>query len=114
MKIYQYDSVYDECTYTIMVGESAQDNWDVIDASDENDLWFHVNNIPSCHVVLKVIDNKMPHKSVLIYCACLCKEGSKAKKSNSKTNIIYTEIKNVKKDKTVGSVVTKQSRIIKI
>jgi predicted ribosome quality control (RQC) complex YloA/Tae2 family protein len=33
------------------IGTNAQENWDLIDESSEGDLWFHVNDLPSCHVV---------------------------------------------------------------
>jgi hypothetical protein len=28
------------------IGTNAQENWDLIDESDENDLWFHVDGLP--------------------------------------------------------------------
>ncbi|VBB17881.1 protein of unknown function DUF814 [Yasminevirus sp. GU-2018] len=114
MKDYEYESAQDECVYKIRVGESAQENWDLIDASNQNDVWFHVEGHPSCHVVLSLEDRKKkPHKSVINYCASLCKEGSKLKDSRN-TVIIYTEIKNVKKADKPGAVYTKQTKTVKI
>jgi predicted ribosome quality control (RQC) complex YloA/Tae2 family protein len=112
MKEYKYESVNDLCEYVIKVGESAQENWDLIDMSEQHDIWFHVESIPSCHVVLTVL-NKKPHKSVINYCAMLCKEGSKQKNAKN-VKIIYTEIKNVKKADTPGSVTTKNVSHMKI
>lgn len=114
MKEYEYESQYDETRYIIRVGENAQENWDLIDDSSQNDIWFHVEGHPSCHVVLSMSDRKkLPHKSVIIYCALLCKDGSKV--SNHKNiKIIYTEIKNVRKGDTPGSVFTKNTKTIKI
>jgi predicted ribosome quality control (RQC) complex YloA/Tae2 family protein len=106
MKEYQFESIYDDCTYTIRVGETAQDNWNLIDESKQNDVWFHVDNVSSCHVVLTVGEIKKPHKSVINYCAALCKAGSKLK-NNKNVKIIYTEIKNIKKGDRPGSVITK-------
>lgn len=114
MKEYEYISTYDDCTYKIRVGESAQENWNLISDSSQNDIWFHVKDHPSCHVVLKINEyKKSPHKSVINYCASLCKEGSKLK-LNKNINIIYTNIKNVKKADEIGSVTTKNTKIIKI
>lgn len=99
--------------YKIRVGVSAQDNWNIIDNSEENDIWFHVDDYPSCHVVLSIDDMNKPPKSVIKYCATLCKQGSKVKNSKN-VKIIYTEIKNVQKDVTVGSVTTKKTKCLRI
>jgi predicted ribosome quality control (RQC) complex YloA/Tae2 family protein len=107
MKEYMYVSDHDHCTYTVRVGETAQENWDIISDSGQNDIWFHVGGNASCHVVLSCNEiKKKPHKSVINYCASLCKDGSKLKNVKNVT-IIYTEIKNVKKSNTPGSVTTK-------
>ena len=113
MKTYEYESDNDETKYKIRVGESAQENWDLIANSKQNDLWFHVDNNPSCHVVLTVIESKYPHKSVINYCSALCKQGSKLN-NNKNVTIIYTEIKNVKKADKIGSVTTKNTKNVKI
>ena len=114
MKEFVYESIHDDTQYIIRVGENAQENWDLIDDSSQNDLWFHVEGFPSCHVVLCVGDRrKSPHKTVINFCASLCKEGSKM--SNCKNiKIIYTEIKHVTKADLVGAVHTKNTRIVKI
>lgn len=113
MKEYTYESVHDDCKYNIRVGESAQENWDLIQGSEQNDIWFHVKNTPSCHVVLTVNLKKGPHKSVINFCGALCKEGSK-QKNNNNVIIIYTEIKNLKKGDQVGSVTTKNTREVRL
>jgi predicted ribosome quality control (RQC) complex YloA/Tae2 family protein len=112
MKEYEFESLYG--LYKIRVGESAQENWDLIDDSAQNDVWFHVEGHPSCHVVLSVGNaKKIPHKSVLNYCANLCKDGSKMK-NNKNATVIYTLIKNVKKADKPGSVTTTKTNKIKV
>lgn len=116
MKILEYESLHDECAYTVKAGQSAQENWDLIESSEQNDIWFHVEGEPSCHVVLTVGERKKkPHKSVINFCAALCKEGSKVK-FNKNVKIIYTEIKNVKIKKTdnPGTVTTTNTKSTKI
>jgi predicted ribosome quality control (RQC) complex YloA/Tae2 family protein len=114
MKELKYDSIHDKTIYTIRVGGSAEENWNLIDRSKQNDIWFHVDGMPSCHVVLEMPDkNKPPNRSVIKYCAILCKNGSKSKDMN-KVSIIYTKIKNVKKSDVTGSVTTKNTKVIKI
>lgn len=112
MKEYKYECSQTGIKYSIWVGESAQDNWDIISAAEYTDIWFHVEKIPSCHVIL--LSNNTPikniHKNVIKYCAALCKEGSK-QKNYSKVSIIYTEIQNVTINKKgdVGSVMTRKT-----
>lgn len=104
---------YDGSTYAIKAGQTAQENWNLIDESCPNDIWFHVEDIPSCHVVLKNDSKEKPHKIVIKHCANICKDGSKQKHAKN-VRIIYTEIKNVKKGKDVGSVTVSNICHIKV
>lgn len=116
MRDEEFECSITSAIYTIKVGEIAQDNWDIIGDASQNDIWFHVENFPSCHVVLKVPGKiKDVHKSVYKYCASLCKEGSKQKNAKC-ISIIYTEIKNVTIDKkgSVGSVFSRKTKKIMI
>ena len=83
--------------YDIYIGKNNKQNDYLISkiASGE-DLWFHVLNCPSSHIILKVKNNKTPVKEVLEFCAKLAKDNSKAKDSG-KTSIIMTKRKNLKK-----------------
>lgn len=100
--------------YVIYVGESAQDNWDLIDKASQNDLWFHLESFPSPHVIVVINDPKIKTpKSVLKYAAELCHEHSKYKLIK-KVKVIWTEIKNVSKADKVGAVHTKKTRTIKL
>jgi len=99
--------IYNEVTYWI--GENAQDNWNIIDQSKQNYLWFHLDKLPSAHVILcssyaelkqkyKNGELKSSPKNYINQAANYCKENSKY------YTVIYTEIKNVSKGDTVGSV----------
>ncbi len=104
--------------YKIRAGENAQENWDLIDSSAQNDLWFHVKSHPSCHVVVslenaKNISIKKIDPQVIRYCGSICKAGSKLKHFGSVT-IMYTYIKNVKKAEEIGSVTTTSSKTINV
>lgn len=98
----------------ILIGENAADNWNIIDKADQNDIWFHLENKPSCHVLL-CMDNKNIKeisKQTLKHCAILCKNGSKFG-SHQNIGVIYTQRKNIKKGEDIGSVITKKTlRII--
>lgn len=117
MKESEFECPITNKIYVIKVGETAQDNWDIIDDADGSDIWFHVDKFPSCHVILKSdsMTLKKIHKSVIRHCAGLCKEGSKQKNAKN-VSIIYTEIRNVTCNKkgAVGSVFTRNTQNIKI
>lgn len=98
--------------FNVKIGQNAQENWDLITSSSQNDIWFHLGgSMPSPHVVLANPENlkikKIP-RYVLSRCANLCKEKSKFNNIN-RVSVIYTEIKNVSKGDKVGSVYTKQT-----
>jgi predicted ribosome quality control (RQC) complex YloA/Tae2 family protein len=107
-----YDSKLEQ-ELEILLGQNAQDNWDIIDKADPYDIWFHVEDHPSCHVILRLPDNKaIYNKQTLTYCASICKEHSKFK-DYKKISIIYTQIKNITKGDKPGLVHPKKlSKII--
>ena len=39
-----------------IVGQHANDNFEIIDNSKEDDIWFHINNEPSGHVIAIIPD----------------------------------------------------------
>jgi len=101
----------------IEMGQNAQENWDLIDKSEENDWWFHLQDYPSSHVVIHTQDyvkkKKDLDRKTIKYAALLCKQNSKMK-SEKKVEVIYTQIKNVEKTEDVGSVMTIETCVIKI
>ena len=101
--------------YSIKIGKNKSENDDLVKTSAKTDIWFHVNGAPSSHVVLLNNDklNTIP-KQVIKRCACLCKSNSSSK-SESKCEIIYTEIANVMPTEHEGQVtVNGLSKIIVI
>ncbi len=38
--------------YNFFIGQNAKENWSLIDNSDPEDLWFHLDNLPSGHVIV--------------------------------------------------------------
>jgi predicted ribosome quality control (RQC) complex YloA/Tae2 family protein len=100
--------------YTIYIGQNKQDNFDIIDAASSSDVWFHVSDFPSCHVILKNDEkiSSIPHQ-VIKRCAYLCKIHSKAK-TQSKCYISYTTIDNIKKTEIVGKVQVKNYKTVSV
>lgn len=100
---------------TYRIGVSAQDNFDLIDDSSPQDIWFHVEGLPSCHVVAVIPENekldKKKIRALVNQGAVICKKHSKYA-SYKNLPIIYTKIENVQKTGTIGSVLTTNTKTI--
>ena len=89
-----------------LVGKNQRENFNIIDASNDNDVWFHVEGFPSGHVVARIADMAMDKKQkrdVVKQGAVLCKQHSKYK-SDKNVKIVYSMIKNIQKTAVVGQV----------
>lgn len=96
------------------IGKNAQHNFDLIDNANSDDIWFHINNAPSTHIIAHTAGlnlNKKQLRQIIKSGALLCKQSSKYKSVNN-VEIIYTQIKNITKQKTVGSVTTINAKTI--
>ncbi len=84
--------------WEIYVGKNNKQNDFLISKiATGEDLWFHGQNYPSSHIILKIPNNKKePNKEVLEFCAKLTKENSKAR-DGGKASVIMTKRKNLKK-----------------
>ena len=100
---------------TFYIGQNKNENFDVIDKGEPDDLWFHANEISSCHVVAivpKDISNK-ERKYIIKAGALLCKKYTNKLRTLTEIEIIYTEIKNIEKTEYIGCVkVENQKKII--
>jgi predicted ribosome quality control (RQC) complex YloA/Tae2 family protein len=109
------DSIKSDIVFTI--GGNAQENFDIIDASNPDDIWFHVDNLPSEHIVATIpedvnIDKKQLGK-IVTQGALLCKQYSKYA-SQKNLPIIYTRIKDILKTEKIGCVIAQNQKIIVI
>jgi predicted ribosome quality control (RQC) complex YloA/Tae2 family protein len=114
------------------IGKDAQNNFELIDEADKNDLWFHLKDVSSCHVIacLKNIqyttrDDELPNcydldfdsldkkekQQIITQGALLCKQFSKLK-STKNVEVIYTKIEDVYKTDIAGSVLTYKIKVI--
>lgn len=83
--------------FTIFVGKNnKQNDYIVSKLARDEDLWFHVHNCAGSHVLLRIESGQGVNESIILKCAKLAKEHSKAKDS-SKVGVIYTKAKNLKK-----------------
>ena len=82
--------------FEVFIGKNnRQNDYIVSKLAKDEDYWFHTKQCPGSHVLLKVL-NKEPDENVIYQCAKLAKEYSSAK-FPSKTGVIYTKRKYVKK-----------------
>ena len=105
-------------TITFYVGKDAKDNFAVIDKTmdlNPDNIWFHVEDKPSCHVVADIPLDLNLDKKELMYIvkqgAIVCKQCSKYK-SEPNLSIVWTKIKNVYKTKVFGSVATVDTKCV--
>jgi len=92
------------CEITFTIGQNADENDQIIDAAFSNDLWFHVDNKKSCHVIASVPDNfdRKNLKYIISQGAVLCKKHSYPKEKS--LPIVFTRVKNIQKTTTPGMV----------
>ena len=116
------------------IGKNAENNFEILDQSNKQDVWFHVNNSSSCHVIacLKNIkfnryDDELPNYydidfdsldkkqklQIVKQGAILCKQFSRLKNEKN-VEIIYAKIEDVHKTDTMGSVITSNSKKVVI
>ena len=94
--------IIDQIKYKL--GKNAKENFQLIDEALEIDSdfwWFHLNDTPSGHCI---IFSKELDKSMIINASNMVKEHSK-EKNKRKVKIIYCQVKNIKKTKTMGEVI---------
>jgi hypothetical protein len=110
--------IYNEIKY--IIGESAQENWNILDNANKinNDfIWFHLNSFPSCFVIMysnieNLRDNSL--NDYLTYGANLCKQNTKYRNLND-LKICYTSLKKLIKTNKIGEVIVSgKKNIIKL
>jgi predicted ribosome quality control (RQC) complex YloA/Tae2 family protein len=96
------------------IGKKQSENFEVIDAGKEDDLWFHAKNESSCHVVCELPEDidKKELKYIIKVGALLCKNNTNKLKSFKNVEIIYTQIKNITKTNVQGCVLTNNTKTV--
>lgn len=83
--------------FTVYIGKNnLQNDYLSLKLANKNDIWFHTQKIHGSHVLLRNPENLEVPENVLVLCAKLAKENSKAKLS-SNVPVDYTLAKFVKK-----------------
>lgn len=98
------------------IGKSADGNFEIIDNAEENDLWFHIDNESSCHVIASIPESmdRKNMKYIVKQGAILCKQNSRFKTSKTAVGIIYTKVKNIEKTDIPGKVIVSEGKIVSV
>jgi predicted ribosome quality control (RQC) complex YloA/Tae2 family protein len=96
--------------YVILIGKNALGNEKIIKISHPESVWMHLNNISSAHIILQSNGDNIPKRHLHQVAKMLFEYKKSAPKS---ANVIYTQVKNVKLTKVPGTVITKNTNIIK-
>lgn len=101
--------------YIYKLGRNAVENFELIDNSYLEDWWFHLEDIPSGHCVISSSKNELfvCNDEMKNFAGNLIKQYSKAK-NEKKIKIVFTQIKNIVKTKTVGQVIVKERNIFNL
>lgn len=102
----------DEKFYDLEIGQNKYENDTLLKKSNQNDLWFHLENDSSPFIILHNNGDKI-HKSHLNKIASMFRDY----KTNIgfKFQVIYTNVKNIQKTNTPGTVILKcKPNVIKI
>ena len=95
--------------YYILIGKNAKGNEEIIKMSHPESLWFHLENLSSPHIILKNEGDIIP-KRYINQVAGMLFEYKKNAPRNS--NVIYTQVKNVKLTNILGTVIPRNTKII--
>ncbi|OAL54327.1 DUF814-domain-containing protein [Pyrenochaeta sp. DS3sAY3a] len=102
----------------IYVGKDKVENEELIKYGWDEDVWFHVDNLSSAHIYVRLPEGedweKMT-KELLVDCAQLTKANSIEGNKKDNITIVYTPWSNLKKDGSmaVGQVGFKDQRKVK-
>ncbi|KAL9642927.1 hypothetical protein ABK040_010621 [Willaertia magna] len=105
--------------FLITIGQNAKENDSIRFKALQNDLWFHLENKASPHVILSSFfpssDNNSTtfSKEAIYEAASLCKAFSKEKNCNA-IQVIYTQVKKVKGIKEIDGRVEVKGHVEKL
>jgi len=99
--VYYFTSNVAEPSAFIYVGKDKVENEELIKYGLEEDIWFHVDNLSSAHIYLRLNENETwdsISKELLEDCAQLTKANSIEGNKKDNVTVIYTPWSNLKKD----------------
>ena len=79
--------------YKVLVGRNSNENQKLLEIAKANDLWMHIRDVPSSHVIIKTDKQNLP-ESIIVAAAKLCVDFSV--KNAGDYEVDYTKRKFVK------------------
>lgn len=105
--------------YLIYMGKDKYENEDLIKYAWKEDVWFHVNDLSSAHVYLRLksAEEKIEDvpEDVIYKCAALTKANSIDGCKKASVQVVYTPASNLKKthDMDVGAVGYHNNKLVR-
>lgn len=98
-------------TVTFYIGRSQSENHAVIDLGRPKDLWFHLADQSSAHVVAVLPDgiNRKLRSQIIRRGAVLCKQYTAKAASLSNVPVTYATLEHVRKTEIPGEVTVRRS-----
>ena len=98
--------------FTVRIGQSAKDNWNLLDTSEPHFYFFHLSSFPSCFVIIDYCKDDEISSEIIKQCAFLCKNNTKYKNLKN-INVDYTRCDNIKKEDEIGTISYKSNKKVK-
>jgi predicted ribosome quality control (RQC) complex YloA/Tae2 family protein len=116
MKVTEIHFDKEDISIQFYIGQNASDNFFVLDNSKPTDIWFHLKDISSCHVVASIPEDikidKKTMKKIINTGALLCKQNTLKAKSMYNIPVMYTFVEHVAKTKVPGSVIAENIKFV--
>jgi len=93
-----------------VLGENAQDNWNILNNANPENYFFHLSSFPSCYVIL--ICEDQPTTEQIIKAAEICRNTTKYRNLRN-IKVDYCPCSNVKKGNVVGEAIFVSNRKVK-
>jgi len=104
--VYYFKSTTVDPPAFVYVGKDKEENEDLIKFGWDEDVWFHVDNLSSAHVYLRLKTGeswKSIQKDLLEDCAQLTKANSIEGNKKDNVTVIYTPWSNLRKDASMAT-----------
>ena len=94
------------------IGSNAIENWELLEKSKENNLFFHLSSFPSCYVIYECENDNDITLETIKECAMICKNNTKYKNLKN-IKVDYTFCKNIIKGDKIGEIIYKSNKKVK-
>lgn len=104
--------------FEYVIGKNAVGNTELCQTAASKDVWFHIANVPSAHLIYRnpteISLEKLRTNGTIFSLALQLKKAHPKYSKIPELAVIYTYIENIKVTKTPGLVITKSTKTIRI